>query len=272
MTATLPDDFDPSTYTAFGSFAPVYTDAKRLLFERYPLDVARQCYFVLEALAQHAGPNGMLYRLSYRRLMKIAHIRYQAVQRALVILVYDMEWLREHRTTLPGRKQPIVDWQLSPHCLYIAQKHIEEALNLWRCAAIPDRKEVVNVSAWETQPESENQTQESKNRIQNQEPEYEPEQALKGKGRSPEKSRWREVSIEKCREPLSDQRREATAQAIAQAMKTTQTQARQMVATYGTERTLEKASEVQKQMSRKHVARPGALLLTYLRNTYGQKD
>ncbi len=266
----LPNDFDPTTYTAFGSYAPVYTDAKRKLFECFPLDVARRVYFVLDALAQHAGPNGMLYRLSYRRLMKIAHCRYEAIQQALIIICYDMGWLREHRTTLPGRKQPIVDWQLSPFALYIASQHIEDALNLWRIAAVPDRKDIVSVSAWETQPESENQNQESKIRIQNHEPDWEPDQALKGKGRSPS-VRWREVSIEKCREPLQPHQ-ESSAQSVAKAMKTNITQARQMIQTYGVERTMEKAHEVQKQMTRRNVARPGALLLTYLRNAYGQKD
>jgi hypothetical protein len=269
MITTLPNDFDADSYTAFGSYAPIYTEAKRHIFDCYPLDVARKVYFVLDAVAQHAGHNGMLYRLSYRRLMKIAHVRHEGVQQALLILIYDLGWLREHRTTLPGRSKPIVDWQLSPFVLYIAAPHIESALSLWRQSGVPDRKEVLSVSAGETQPESENQNQESRTKNQNHEPEPEPDQALKGKARFPE--RWREVSIEKCRDPLSGTQ-EQIARTIASTMKMHLTQARQAIQTYGSEKTMQMLTEVQKQMTRKNIARPGALLTTYLRNAYGVKD
>lgn len=254
-------DFNPDEYRAFGSFAPVYTDAKRKIWDCYPVPVARETLFVVDALAQHAGPTGVLYRLSYRRIMATAHMRYEKVTDALTRIIYDLDYLREHRIHLPHRGKDIVDWQMSPHALWIAQPNIVDALALWDSAKTPQ-----TFPHAETQPESE---PDSENQIQ------EPDTNQKGTRNSfdgKDRSRWIETPIENCRSPIVKASDEMLAKQIADKMQTHLTQARQMVLTYGANQCMQKVDEVQRQMLRKKINKPAALLATVLRTAYGRKQ
>ena len=136
-------------YKAFGSFSPIYIDARARIWECYPVQEARATLFVLDSLAMHAGPLGTMYRLSWRRIMRTSHMRFEHVQSALRRIIYDLDYLREHCVIMPTRGKDIVDWQLSPFAIWIAQPVIGDAMALWYSAKQP------NVSTVETQPESE---------------------------------------------------------------------------------------------------------------------
>lgn len=246
-------------YTAFGSFAPIYIDAKARLWECYPLQEARSTFFVLDTLVNHAGPLGTMYRLSWRRMMKESHMRFEHVQNAIRRIIYDLDWLREHRTVMPTRSKDIVDWQISPFVMWISPKVKHQAIPLWYAAKQP------NVSTMETQPESEPEAG-----IQNQQPDTKPDSTTRNSPQGKERSRWIETPIDECRQPLQWSE-EAFAKELVKGLTTGITQARQMIRTYGALEVMQKYEVVKRQMLREKVHKPAALLVTALRTAYGKK-
>lgn len=247
-------------YKAFGSFSPIYIDAKVRIWECYPVPEARSTLFVLDSLAAHAGPLGTMFRLSWRRIMKTSHMRFEHVQAAVRRIIYDLDFLREHRIVMPTRGKDIVDWQLSPFVVWIAQPSINEAMRLWYSAKQP------NVSTMETQPESE---PDSGN--QNQQPDSKPESQTRNSVHGNERFQWIEAPIESCRKPLGWSE-EQLAKDLVKNLGTGITQARQMIQTYGAGPVTQKLNEVQRQMLSQKVHKPAALMLTVLRTAYGKKQ
>lgn len=246
-------------YKAFGSFSPIYIDAKARIWECYTVQEARATLFVLDSLAMHAGPLGTMYRLSWRRIMRTAHMRFEHVQAAVRRIIYDLDYLREHRLVMPTRGKDIVDWQISPYVLWVAQPVINEALALWYSAKQP------NVSTMETQPESE---PDSGN--QTQQPDSKPDSTTRNSFQGKDRFQWIETPITECRKPLgrSD---EMLANELVKRLGTGITQARQMIQTYSAPVVTQKLDEVQRQMLRQKVHKPAALLVTVLRTAYGKK-
>lgn len=256
-----PNAPDLRDYKAFGSFAPIYTNAKRKIWECYPTADARHTLFVLDALAQHANHLGTMYRLSYRELIRTSHMRYENVKACLLRLVYELGYLREHRVHIATRNHDMVDWQLNPYeAIWISAPSIDEATALWSAAKVP------NVSVWETQPESETEAgNKSSKQTYNQ-------TGTRNSPQGSERVRWQEADISLCQKPLQNPADEAYAQSVARNMNTGITQARQMILSYGQAQVVTKMAEVRNQMSRVQIAKPAALLLTVLRTAYGRKQ
>jgi hypothetical protein len=255
LTQDKPPNFE--SYKAYGKFTPLYDHAKDRIWECYPLTEARHTLAVLDALGWHANNLGVMYRLGYRPIMKRCHLRYQYVKDALLRLVYELDYLREHRIVIPTRKTDMVDWQLNPRVLWIAQPSIEQAESLWSAAKVP------HVSVWETQPESE---PDPEHRPRNQNLTRIPTRnSPQGKGR------FQEVAIERCQVPIPIASAESLAQAIVKTMLTHESQARQMILTYGENQVRDTMTEVRNQMSRRTIQRPAGLLVQLLRTKYGKR-
>lgn len=162
------DTIDLSEYTAFGSYAPLYTEPKRALMELPKGRIIRE---VLEACAEHANPLGMYYA-GIRRLMEVACYGFGSVKHALEVLGA-MDYLRMHVTYNPLKMRDEVIYQLSPWVLYVSSDHIERAIQLWNQAssysnerfnAQPESESRIRTR---TEPDSLNQNQ---NQNQNQNP------------------------------------------------------------------------------------------------------
>lgn len=127
------ENFDQETYKAFGSFAPVYTEAKRYLMD-HENTFGRTCVMVLDALAQHANPLGLLYA-GYKRLMDVTAYSETTVRRALAFL-FELDWVRKVEIEVPELGETVARWQISPAILWIANEQISRALELWKNAAV----------------------------------------------------------------------------------------------------------------------------------------
>lgn len=141
---------------ALGSYAPVYTWAKRqLLKER-----ARVEYFVLDVICQHADCWGRCYP-GNRKLADIIGYAESTIDQA----VKNLEargWIQVTHTKNPRRGYTERDFQVSVEVLYIRDELVEEALRTW--GETGDRNEIViNVvqpEQPEPKPESLNQNKE----------------------------------------------------------------------------------------------------------------
>jgi hypothetical protein len=133
------------TYTAFGSFAPLYIEPKQALARD------RVTFFTLEALAWHCDSLGMCWP-GVGRLGALVGYANGSIEDALAKL-FELDYIRAHVTVSPGGRQRIT-WQLSPYVLWIVPDHIEAALAEWDAATLRDWHTVMRIESKESQPES----------------------------------------------------------------------------------------------------------------------
>jgi len=151
------------TYTAFGSYAPVYIDAQRNLTENLGVKAARATMWVLWELCNHADEHGLCYP-GIKRLANLTHYSPDTVRQALINLV-ELDYLTVHiEKTLRGINKT---YQLSPYVLYVAAEQIENALSIWNSR--PKISYVKRILMKVSQPESESESEpEVLTRIRNQ--------------------------------------------------------------------------------------------------------
>lgn len=138
------------TYTAYGSFAPLYIEPKqKLVSNNNGRD--RVTFFTLEALAWHCDSIGMCWP-GTKRLASLVGYAVASIEDALAKL-FQMDYLRAHVTVSPGGRRRIT-WQLSPYVIWIVPEHIETALTEWDAATLRSWNAVMEIESKESQPDS----------------------------------------------------------------------------------------------------------------------
>lgn len=158
-------DINLTDYTAFGSFAPVYTWVKReLLSEKDKVTL-----LVLDVCAQHANHLGAFY-CGPKRLAEISCYGYGTVKRSLNKIL-ENDWIRiSNDPDQFGMKKKV--YVFSPYVLWISRDYISDAIALF--SSLSQFNEMCNA-----QPE--NPESETRLKIQNQKPSGETTtSALKG--------------------------------------------------------------------------------------------
>lgn len=253
---------DLTGYTAFDTYAPVYTGAKHYLYERYKTAHARAIHLVLEAIAERCSNLGVTMQWSENKLIKRSHQRRENVQLGISTLIA-LGWIREHRTYVATKRREIVDWQLSPYVLHIGPPDIFDAFELWRNSKPVD---TARIFAYQNQsPESE-----SKHRFQTHIPDKDSRPARKGAS-SGSVDNWDEVSIEQCREALPSSTDETTAQNVAALCKMRVSQGRRLVLSYSASRVNTALVMLNEYQQKETVHNPGGVIVAWLRKEYGRK-
>ncbi len=121
-----------SDYRSHGNFAPLYTNAKRALYDNLYPDQARRAECVLNHLADHCNPFGTCYVKVYR-LMDLTHYSEGTVKRALIALA-ELDYIRIHIEFSVARQENFITWQISPFVIWIVKDNIDMAEQLWNAA------------------------------------------------------------------------------------------------------------------------------------------
>jgi hypothetical protein len=150
----------PSDYKSYGSYTPIYREARRALYDHLYADQAHQVDIVLDAIAEHCSPVGSCFP-GIKRLMEISRYGEGTVRRAVEELSR-LDYIREHEEISAARQTRLVTWQISPWVLWISKDNIDIAEQLWQ-AGKP-------VSLYRNEMCKEQPTPESSTRIQHQEP------------------------------------------------------------------------------------------------------
>lgn len=260
---SLPSDFDIEAYTTFASYAPIHTPFKRDVFSHFETSLARNVLTVADAIAQHAGPTGLCWPLTFKHIMGIAHIRFDAAKSGLMGLI-DKDWIREIRTPLPGRRVPFLEWQLHPHTvLHIGREHLIEAFELWGQGAklVLKSSQLRERDLQLQHPDLQLQYKpESESRINQKHPEANPTDI----SRDGQKN-FHEVEIDQCREPLKNYRDEEFAHYVKTECKTHLSVARQLILSYGRIEVENALGRVKQIMAETEVRKPGGALRSELR-------
>lgn len=261
------------TYRAYGSFAPLYTEAiDRLYQELYP-DRARQAENVLRRIAEHASPIGTCWP-GIDRLMETCHYGFGTVKRSLIFLTDHVDYVRFHVEYSRTRRRKDITWQIDPRVLWIAPDYISEAESLWN-TALKGCNVIFNGQP-DSEPESEpdaltrtrtrlrTTTTTKTSQASKPKPEQrgapkpagkarstlithgdwpsEPESVTEGNQNPPARSAQTESppnsappppSLDLCRDPLPDADAESFAQQLAKDLSTRPIQARQLVMQFG---------------------------------------
>ncbi len=248
MIESVPADFDPDKYSSFGSFIPIYRDVKLAVFERLDNKDARVTLAVLDAISHHCDGWGMCFPLKISTIRKVAHIRWHSAVTGLSHMVDTLGWLKEFRTPLP-RGRVDVQWQLSPFVIHVKPERIREALEMWQKALKISPQVFHPEHEPESKPERRNQKRSTRESTS---------EATREGHRT-----FREVDIEVCRVPLTDQRDEEFAILLTQELRTHLTVARQMILSYGRIETEQALKTVR---SNPNARNPGGLFRTELRH------
>lgn len=120
-------------YKSFGSFAPVYIEARRALFDKFDTKLARPACAVFMELASHADSYGGGF-CGVQRLAKLTHYSPTTVEHALELLS-QLDYIRQQSSVDNfGREKAF--WQLSPYAMWISPACIDVALKMWESGAI----------------------------------------------------------------------------------------------------------------------------------------
>lgn len=266
---------DLAGYKSFGTFAPIYTDARRYLYRELSLRDARPAHMVLIALAEHAGPLGTMFELSENRLMDVSALSRDKVKQGMAIMI-SLGWLKQHQTYMPTRRKSQVDWQLCPYVLYIAPHVISETFELWKNAhPIESAHIFAHTESRYRESRFSNQTQKPHdNHLQNTESVREGAGAhrveSRGRRRQTNVQKWDEVSIELCRTALQTPEDEYLAQTIASVVRTHVTQARQMIRSYGGDTVHSVYRTFTESQKTRPASNPGGAFVAALRREHGR--